>query len=218
MGLMTGNAPDDDAVPDALYDLFIEDLPVVVPGFVGPFRVVLLALSNGEDEWQLHYAATGDTEGGLSIEAQDDAGNSYDALTGFFSSGDADLIVGRWNLTPLTAVEPALLHLALFFDESLQPESWDEDVDDKRARTRARIDILQAQLLASADRQVIAELMYSSDERATAIARLMEDLDLSELQAHYVADLPLGRMTGQSRQLIEEELRRYQTELRELGD
>jgi hypothetical protein len=205
-------------VPDARFDLSVADLPVVVPGFVGPFRVVLLALSAVDDEWQLHYAATGSNDGGVWIEADDDAGNSYDVRGGTQSSGDADLIVGRWDLVPPTAFEPAFLRLALFYDQSSQPESWDESAENKRKRARAWIDILQAQLLTAEKRQVVTELMYTSDQRTTAIAHVIELLDLSEFQAHFVADLTLGRMTEQSRQQLQEQLHAYQTELRELGD
>lgn len=214
---MADKAPEND-VPDARFDLSVEDLPVVVPGFVGPFRVVLLALSAVEDEWQLHYAATGSTDGGVWIEAEDDAGNSYDVRGGTHSIGDADLIVGRWDLIPPTGVDPAFVRLALFHDESSQPESWDESVEYKRDRARARIDIVKAQLLATEERQLVAELMYTSDERTTAIARVIESLDLAEFQAHFVADLALGRMTEQSRQELQEQLRAYQAELRELGE
>ena len=85
----------------------------MVPGFVGPFRVFLLALSAVEDEWQLHYAATGSADGGVSMEAEDDAGNSYDVRAGTYSRGNADPIVGRWNLIPPTGVEPAVLRREL---------------------------------------------------------------------------------------------------------
>lgn len=214
---MTDEAPENDP-PDARFDLSVEDLPVVVPGFVGPFRVVLLALSAVEDEWQLHYAATGSADGGVWIEAEDDAGNSYDVQGGTYSRGDADPIVGRWTLIPPTGVAPGVLRLALFYDQSSQPESWDESAEEKRERTRARIDILQAQLLAAEKRQLVAELMYTSHERTTAIARVMESLDLSEFQAHCVADVALGRMTEQSRQELQEQLRAHQEQLRVLGD
>lgn len=214
---MTDNGSENDE-PDVRFDVSVEDLPVVVPGLVGPFRVVLLALSAVDDEWQLHYAAKGDHEGGVWIEAEDDAGNNYSVRGGAHSSGDADLIIGRWDVIPPTGVEPGFLRLALFYDQSSQPESWDESAEHKRDRARARIDILQAQLLAAERRQVVAELMYSSEDRTTAIARVIESLDLSELQAHVVADLALGRMAEQSRQELQEQLRAYQTELRELGD
>ena len=214
---MTEKAAEND-VPDARFDLSVEHLPVVVPGFVGPFRVVLLALSAVDDEWQLHYAATGSADGGVWIEAEDDAGNSYDARGGSYSRGDADPIVGRWNLIPPTGVEPAILRLALFYDQSSQAESWDESAEDKRDRARARIDLLQAQLLAAEKRQLVADLMYTSNERTTAIARVIESLDLSEFQAHFVADFALGRMTEQSRHELQEQLRACQAELRELGD
>lgn len=110
------------------------------------------------------------------------------------------------------------LRLALFYDQSSQAESWDESAEDKRDRARTRVDLLQAQLLAAEKRQLVAELMYTSNERTTAIARVIESLDLSEFQAHFVADFSLGRMTEQSRQELQEQLSACQAELRELGD
>jgi hypothetical protein len=210
---VTDNGPKSD-VPHARFDLSIQDLPVVVPGFVGPFRIVLLALSAVQDEWQLHYAAMGDTKGGVRIEAEDDTGNSYDVRGGTESGGDADPIVGRWDLIPPAGVEPTFLRLTLFFDEWSQQESWDESVEDKRERARRWIDILEAQLAAAEHRHLLADLMYTSDERTTAIARVIESLDQSEFQAHFVADLSLGRMTEHSRQRLREQLGAYRTELR----
>ena len=154
----------------------------------------------------------------MRIEAEDDAGNTYDVRGGTETRGDADPILGRWDLIPPAGVEPGVMRLTLFFDEWSQPESWDESVEDKRERARRWIDILEAQLAAADHRHLLADLMYTSDERTTAIARVVEAVALSEFQAHFVADFSLGRMTEQSRQQLREQLSGFRTELRELGD
>lgn len=154
----------------------------------------------------------------MRLEAEDDAGNSYVVPGGTESRGDADPVVGRWDLVPPPGVEPGLLRLRLFFDEWSQPAGSGESVEDKRERARRWIDILEAQLAAAEHRHVLADLMYTSDERTTAIARVVESVDLSEFQAHFVADFSLGRMTEKSRQHLREQLSGFQTQLRELGD
>lgn len=208
-----------DPGPDAAFDLFVTDLPLVVPGPVGPFRVVLLDLATRDGAWRLHYAATGDSDGGIWIEAEDEAGNDCEVRSGGDSRGDDGPIVGWWSLRCLTEVRPDVLRLRLFFDESSPIDDWNEDVEAGRARVRARADILQARLLAAENRQFVAELMYASDKRTTAVGQLMAPpLELSELQAHYVADLSLEGLTQQSRRLIEEELRRCEAQLRDLDD
>ncbi len=208
-----------DPGPDAAFDLFVADLPLVVPGPVGPLRVVLLDLATRDGAWRLHYAATGKSDRSIWIEAEDEAGNEFDVRSGGYSRGDDAPIVGWWTLRSPTEVRPGVLRLKLFFDESSPIDEWEGDVEAKRARARARADILHAQLLVAENRQFVAELMYASDEQSTAIAQLIAPpLELSELQAHYVADLSLRRLTQQSRRLIEEELRECQAQLRDLDD
>jgi hypothetical protein len=209
-----------DEAPEVLFVLSFDDLPVVVPDPVGPFRVVLLFVNTDEDgRWKLHYAATGGSEGSVWIEAEDDAGNSFDVLSGGESRGDESPLVGWWTVTQPAGQRSTSLRLAFSFDEATKADEWTEDTESMRARARALIAIRQGQLMAATNRQLIADLMYTSEDRTTAVARLMEPpLTLSEQQAHHVADLSLGRLTAESRRLMEEELGAREVELRELGD
>ncbi len=90
------------------------------------------------------------------------------------------------------------------------------------ARRQERLHLVEGLLIAIVDIDEVIQLIRSSDDAATAKARLMGVFDLTDVQATYILDLQLRRLTKFSRIELEkeqEELRRHITELSAiLGD
>jgi DNA gyrase subunit A len=97
------------------------------------------------------------------------------------------------------------------------------------AKAKDRLHLVEGLLIAILDIDEVIQLIRSSDDAATARTRLMEVFDLSEIQATYILDLQLRRLTRFSRLELEaerdelrsliEELERllaHEDELREL--
>ena len=89
-------------------------------------------------------------------------------------------------------------------------------------RRNERLHLVDGLLLAIVDIDEVIQLIRSSDDADTARARLIEVFDLSQLQADYILELRLRRLTKFSRIELEKEhddLRREITALEEiLGD
>ncbi|WP_101651266.1 DNA gyrase/topoisomerase IV subunit A [Brevibacterium ihuae] len=68
-----------------------------------------------------------------------------------------------------------------------------------------RLHLVEGLLIAILDIDEVIQLIRSSDDAATARGRLMEVFDLSELQATYILDLQLRRLTKFSRLELEAE-------------
>jgi DNA gyrase subunit A len=90
------------------------------------------------------------------------------------------------------------------------------------ARREERLHLVEGLLIAILDIDEVIQLIRSSDDAATARQRLMGVFDLTEVQANYILDLQLRRLTKFSRIELENEkgdLERQIEELRAiLGD
>ncbi len=89
----------------------------------------------------------------------------------------------------------------------------------RRAKAQARLHLVDGLLIAILDIDEVIQLIRESDDAASARERLMSVFDLSELQATYILDMPLRRLTRFSRIELEKEgddLRREIATLTEL--
>jgi DNA gyrase subunit A len=95
------------------------------------------------------------------------------------------------------------------------------DVIERRSRHRLeviaeRLHVLDGLLVCLLDLDAVIALVRASDDRAAARTGLMERFGLTELQANYVLDLTLGRLTRLARLEIEQEAEALRTEQAEL--
>src|SRR5690606_40100260 len=72
-------------------------------------------------------------------------------------------------------------------------------------RRQERLHLVDGLLIAILDIDEVIQLIRGSDDTATARARLMQVFDLSELQANYILELQLRRLTKFSRIELETE-------------
>ncbi|GAB3584680.1 DNA gyrase/topoisomerase IV subunit A [Calidifontibacter terrae] len=96
-------------------------------------------------------------------------------------------------------------------------------IDVVRRRTQFRLDkrkdrlhLVDGLLIAILDIDEVIQVIRSSDDTATARARLMSVFDLSEPQANYILDLQLRRLTKFSRIELEQEAEQLRKEIEEL--
>ena len=75
----------------------------------------------------------------------------------------------------------------------------------RRARAHDRLHLVEGLLIAMVDIDEVIELIRASDDAAGARERLMSVFDLSEIQATYILDMPLRRLTKYSRIELEKE-------------
>jgi DNA gyrase subunit A len=86
-----------------------------------------------------------------------------------------------------------------------------------RRRKRAeRLHLVDGLVVALLNIDEVIAVIRSSDDTAAAKARLMEIFDLSEIQAQYILDTPLRRLTRYDRLELEEEQEKLRTEIAEL--
>ncbi len=83
-------------------------------------------------------------------------------------------------------------------------------------RRRERLHLVDGLLVAILDIDEVIQLIRSSDDTAQARSRLREVFDLSQLQADYILDLQLRRLTRFSRIELETERDRLRSEIAEL--
>src|SRR6476659_4952214 len=92
----------------------------------------------------------------------------------------------------------------------------------RRRRAADRLHLVEGLLLAIIDIDEVIQLIRSSDNAEQARARLMDVCELTEIQANYILDMPLRRLTKFSKIELDkesDELRRTIEELDEiLGD
>ena len=79
-----------------------------------------------------------------------------------------------------------------------------------------RLHLVEGLLIAILDIDEVIQLIRTSDDAAVAKARLMDVFDLSELQATYILDLQLRRLTKFSRIELETEQAELQRQIEEL--
>ncbi len=89
----------------------------------------------------------------------------------------------------------------------------------RRTKAEARLHLVEGLLVAILDIDEVIQLIRESDDAASAKERLMSVFDLSDVQAGYILDMPLRRLTRFSRIELEQEgddLRREIATLTEL--
>ena len=86
----------------------------------------------------------------------------------------------------------------------------------RRDKAAARLHLVEGLLLAIIDIDEVIQLIRSSDNAAAAKERLMSVFDLSELQAEYILDMALRRLTRFSRIELEKEQSELQRTIEEL--
>ena len=86
----------------------------------------------------------------------------------------------------------------------------------RRGRAADRLHLVDGLLVAILDIDEVIQLIRSSDNAAAAKERLIAVFDLSEVQADYILDMPLRRLTRFSRLELEKEKSELQATIEEL--
>jgi DNA gyrase subunit A len=86
------------------------------------------------------------------------------------------------------------------------------------ARRRERLHLVDGLLIAILDIDEVIQVIRSSDDTAAARARLMEVFDLSHVQAEYILELQLRRLTKFSRIELEAERDKLRAEIAQLEE
>ncbi|WP_231134455.1 DNA gyrase/topoisomerase IV subunit A [Motilibacter deserti] len=75
----------------------------------------------------------------------------------------------------------------------------------RRRKKAERLHLVEGMLIAIVDIDEVIAIVRSSDDTGQARSRLMQVFDLSEVQANYILDMPLRRLTRFSRLELEQE-------------
>jgi DNA gyrase subunit A len=86
----------------------------------------------------------------------------------------------------------------------------------RRGKAADRLHLVDGLLIALVDIDEVIQLIRSSDDRGQARERLIGVFDLSQLQADYILDLQLGRLTRFSRIELEKEAEQLRATIEEL--
>ncbi|MGI9085326.1 MAG: DNA gyrase/topoisomerase IV subunit A [Aeromicrobium sp.] len=86
----------------------------------------------------------------------------------------------------------------------------------RRRKAAERLHLVDGLLIAILDLDEVIQLIRGSDDRAQARTRLTGVFDLSDLQADYILDLQLGRLTKFSRLELEKEAEQLRATIDEL--
>ncbi|HEY7044120.1 MAG TPA: DNA topoisomerase IV subunit A, partial [Nocardioidaceae bacterium] len=86
----------------------------------------------------------------------------------------------------------------------------------RRTKAAERLHLVEGLLIAILDIDEVIQLIRSSEDAATAKTRLIEVFDLSEVQATYILDMPLRRLTKYSTLELEGEKSELQRSIEEL--
>jgi len=86
----------------------------------------------------------------------------------------------------------------------------------RRGKAADRLHLVEGLLLAILDIDEVIQVIRSSDNAAAAKARLMDIFELTEIQADYILDMPLRRLTKYSRIELEKEQSELQRTIDEL--
>src|SRR3990170_749197 len=86
----------------------------------------------------------------------------------------------------------------------------------RRKKAQDRLHIVDGLLIAILDIDEVIQIIRTSDDAAAARARLMEIYDLSEIQANYILDMPLRRLTKFSKLELETEKGELEREIEAL--
>ena len=88
----------------------------------------------------------------------------------------------------------------------------------RRRRAEERLHLVEGLLLAIADIDEVIQLIRASEDAAEARERLRVVFELSEVQATYILDMPLRRLTRYSRIELEQERNTLETAIAELTE
>ena len=88
----------------------------------------------------------------------------------------------------------------------------------RRRKAEERLHLVEGLLVAILDIDEVIALIRSSDDAAAARVRLVQVFDLSEVQATYILDMPLRRLTKFSRIELETERDELQARIAELTE
>jgi DNA gyrase subunit A len=86
----------------------------------------------------------------------------------------------------------------------------------RRKKAQDRLHIVDGLLIAILDIDEVIQVIRSSDDSAEARSRLIEIYDLSEVQANYILDMPLRRLTKYSKLELETEKGELEREIEAL--
>jgi DNA gyrase subunit A len=86
----------------------------------------------------------------------------------------------------------------------------------RRGKAADRLHLVDGLLIALVDIDEVIQLIRGSDDRGQARERLMGVFDLSQIQADYILDLQLGRLTKFSRLELEKEAEQLRATIEEL--
>ena len=86
----------------------------------------------------------------------------------------------------------------------------------RRKKAQDRLHIVDGLLIAILDIDEVIQVIRSSDDSAEARSRLIEIYDLSEIQANYILDMPLRRLTKYSKLELETEKSELEREIEAL--
>jgi DNA gyrase subunit A len=86
----------------------------------------------------------------------------------------------------------------------------------RRKKAQDRLHIVDGLLIAILDIDEVIQVIRSSDDSAAARSRLIEIYDLSEIQANYILDMPLRRLTKFSKLELETEKGELEREIEAL--
>jgi DNA gyrase subunit A len=86
----------------------------------------------------------------------------------------------------------------------------------RRTKAADRLHLVEGLLIAIVDIDEVIQVIRTSDDASQARARLMDIFDLSEVQANYILDMPLRRLTKFSRIELESEQSELATTIAEL--
>ena len=83
----------------------------------------------------------------------------------------------------------------------------------RRARAQDRLHLVEGLVIAIVDIDEVIQLIRQSDDTGAARERLMSVFDLSEIQANYILEMPLRRLTKFSRIELEREAETLQEQI-----
>ncbi|WP_371402282.1 DNA topoisomerase IV subunit A [Kribbella sp. NBC_00662] len=86
----------------------------------------------------------------------------------------------------------------------------------RRKKAQDRLHIVEGMLIAILDIDEVIQIIRSSEDSAEARSRLIEIYDLSEIQANYILDMPLRRLTKYSKLELETEKGELEREIEAL--
>ncbi|GAA0586501.1 DNA topoisomerase IV subunit A [Kribbella sandramycini] len=86
----------------------------------------------------------------------------------------------------------------------------------RRGKAEDRLHIVNGLLIAILDIDEVIQIIRTSDDAAAARARLIEIYDLSEIQANYILDMPLRRLTKFSKLELDTEKAELEREIERL--